>query len=97
MQCVTLCRRSNDWHKLVPISGEVEKDFARVAELLERSEIYDEAYMLGTPKFFSSGDIQIRKTVHRMIIDGLEVRAEFFTYLGEEEISFLQDAWVVKE
>ena len=92
-----IMQKKHDWHKLIPISGDVEKDFARVAELLEENEIFEEAYVVEEPVFFSSGDIQLRKTVHKTTINGHTVEAEFVTYLGEEEISFLQDAWVVKE
>jgi hypothetical protein len=91
-----IMQKKHDWHKLIPLTGDVEKDFAKVAELLEKSGIYDEVFITEKPVFFSKDTIQIRKTVHRTDIDGHMVRAEFITYLGEEETSFLQDAWVIK-
>jgi hypothetical protein len=54
-------QKKHDWHKLLSRTGDVEKDFTMVAELLEDKGIFEEIWITEKPIVYSAGNPEIRK------------------------------------
>ena len=87
-------QKKHAWEKVVGLTGDIEKDFALVIELLEQHNITNKKFIRGKPFLFPATLSKIEKVRYRTTINSFEVEAEFEIYLETGE-TYLQDAWVV--
>lgn len=90
-----IMQKKHAWERVIPLSGDIEQDFAKVITLLEESNIADKAFLKKPPELFPvKAPYEISKTVYEKIINDYTIHIELETYL-ETEIVFLKDAWVI--
>jgi len=89
-----IMQRKHAWGNVVKITGNTEKDFAKVIALLEENNVTEKAYLIGNPQLFPENFPKIKKAIHEKKIMSYLVHTEFETNI-ETGITFLQDAWVV--
>lgn len=79
------------WNKIIELTGDIEKDFKSLLLLLEENGIFAEKYFLESQAYHQG---KIVRSDYRKMINGVEVKAIFETYV-ETNQTFLKDAWVI--
>lgn len=78
------------WKEVIELSGDVEKDFDKVAALLEENNILSSEFIVRSRKFHEG---KVIRTDYKKLINGHEIEATFESYVENKEI-FLKDCWV---
>lgn len=89
-----IMQKKHAWDSVIPVSGNIEVDFARVTKYLEDNNIYDVKFLVGEPRLFPEAMPKISKVVHEKKVNTLKIHVEFETHL-ETGVTYLQDAWIV--